>query len=53
VLCCTDPGDLVVDPFNGSGTVGVAAITNQRKYVGIDNSERWINLADKRLKGAV
>lgn len=45
------PGDLVVDPFNGSGTTGVACIQSKRKYVGIDASEKFIDIADKRLKG--
>lgn len=51
VGCASDPGDLVVDPFNGSGTTGVAAITLKRKYVGIDKSSAFIDLADKRLRG--
>jgi DNA modification methylase len=49
VLCASEPGDLVVDPFNGSGTTGVAAIRNGRKYIGIDKSETFIDLAQKRL----
>jgi DNA modification methylase len=49
VLCASEPGDLVVDPFNGSGTTGVAAIRNGRKYIGIDKSEAFIDLAQKRL----
>lgn len=49
VLCASEPGDLVLDPFNGSGTTGVAAIRNDRKYVGIDKSESFIDLAQKRL----
>lgn len=49
VLCASEPGDLVVDPFNGSGTTGVAAIRNGRKYIGIDKSESFIDLAQKRL----
>jgi len=49
VLCASEPGDLVVDPFNGSGTTGVAAIRNGRKYVGIDKSKSFIDLAEKRL----
>lgn len=51
VLCASDPGDLVVDPFNGSGTTGYAAVRSGRKYVGIDNSEQFIDLATKRLTG--
>ena len=34
VGCATDPGDLVVDPFNGSGTTGAAAIEYGRRYLG-------------------
>jgi len=49
VLCASEPGDLVVDPFNGSGTTGVAAIRNGRKYIGIDKSETFVDLAQKRL----
>lgn len=50
ILCASDPGDLVVDPFNGSGTTGVACIRNQRKYIGIDKSETFIDAAEERIK---
>ena len=50
VLCASMPGDLVVDPFNGSGTTGVASIRNGRKYVGIEKSERFADMADMRLR---
>jgi DNA modification methylase len=53
VNIASEPGDLVVDPFNGSGTTGVAAVQSSRKYVGIDASEKFIDLADKRLRGAM
>lgn len=49
ILCSSEPGDLVVDPFNGSGTTGIASIRNNRRYVGIDKSESFIDLATKRL----
>jgi DNA modification methylase len=49
VLCASEPGDLVLDPFNGSGTTGVASVRNGRKYIGIDKSEAFIDLAQKRL----
>jgi site-specific DNA-methyltransferase (adenine-specific) len=45
------PGDLVVDPFNGSGTTGVASVRNGRKYVGIEKSEMFTGLTEIRLKG--
>jgi site-specific DNA-methyltransferase (adenine-specific) len=50
VLCASMPGDLVVDPFNGSGTTGVAAIRNGRKYVGIEKSELFVDMARMRLE---
>lgn len=49
VRCASEPGDLVVDPFNGSGTTGVASIRNARKYVGIDKNAAFIDMAEKRL----
>ena len=52
VGCCTEPGDLVVDPFNGSGTTGVAAAEAGRRYVGIEKSERFAELARQRLLAA-
>jgi len=47
----SEPGDLVVDPFNGSGTTGAVCIEIDRKYIGIDASETFIDIADKRLRG--
>jgi site-specific DNA-methyltransferase (adenine-specific) len=44
------PGDLVVDPFNGSGTTGVASIKNGRKYVGIEKSEKFADISDMRMR---
>jgi site-specific DNA-methyltransferase (adenine-specific) len=45
----TDPGDLVVDPFCGSGTTLVAAKLLGRKSLGIDISEDALRLAEQRL----
>jgi len=45
----TEPGDLVVDPFNGSGTTGVAAIRAKCNYIGIDASQEFIEKARQRL----
>jgi len=51
VEVASEPGDLVIDPFNGSGTTGAVCIQTNRKYIGIDASEAFIDIADKRLKG--
>lgn len=46
---CTDAGDLVLDPFCGSGTTLVAAKLLGRHSVGIDISEEAVSLAERRL----
>ena len=42
-------GDVVLDPFIGSGTTAVAAIKNNRKYVGYDISEEYVRIANERI----
>lgn len=44
----TKPGDLVLDPFNGSGTTGIASILHGRKYIGIEISKEFIELTKRR-----
>ena len=46
-------GDIVLDPFNGSGTTTVAAALLGRRYVGIDQSEEYVGFARKRLEHAL
>lgn len=43
--------DLILDPFNGVGTTCVVAKRWNRRYLGIDTSEKYCNIAKKRLKG--
>lgn len=50
ILASTKPGDLVLDPFNGSGTTGVACMRHGRKYVGIDSDEGALLLTLSRLE---
>lgn len=52
VLACTVPGDLVLDPFAGSGTTGVAAVSNGRRFIGFELDAKYSNLARKRLRAA-
>src|SRR5512146_2213438 len=49
VLATTAPGDLVVDPFCGSGTVLVAAKKHGRRWLGSDIDDKYLALAEKRL----
>jgi len=46
------PGQLVLDPFAGSGTTGVACIRNGRRFVGWEINSTWHELARKRIAGA-
>ena len=45
----TDPGDIVLDCFMGSGTTAVAAIRQNRRYIGIEILEKYVNLARQRV----
>jgi site-specific DNA-methyltransferase (adenine-specific) len=51
VLACSKEGDLVLDPFCGSGTTGVASIKHNRNFVGIEMDAEYCKLAGKRIKG--
>ncbi|WP_342375096.1 site-specific DNA-methyltransferase [Myxococcus stipitatus] len=51
IIEASTPEDaLILDPFNGSGTTGVAALKLNRRYVGIDMDEKYLELSEKRLK---
>lgn len=50
VLSGTNAGDIVLDPFSGSGTVAVVAAANRRRWVGIDMNENFCELATERMK---
>lgn len=46
----TYENDLVLDPFMGSGTTAIACINLDRRYIGFEISEKYWNVADKRIK---
>ncbi len=50
IAASSNPGDIVLDPFNGSGTTVVSAAMLGRKYVGIDQSSEYVDYARKRLE---
>lgn len=52
IALCTKEGDLVLDPFCGSGTTGVACSLLGRKFVGIDIDSDFISLSRKRIKSS-
>jgi DNA modification methylase len=49
ILAGSQPGDTVLDPFNGSGTTGVVAIRHQRNYIGCELNPEYIALAERRI----
>ncbi|QMU56677.1 MAG: site-specific DNA-methyltransferase [Candidatus Mycalebacterium zealandia] len=53
ILASTNPNDLIFDPFAGSSTTGVAAVTNKRKFVGCELETNYIKTSTKRLKNAI
>jgi site-specific DNA-methyltransferase (adenine-specific) len=48
VLASTNPGDLVLDPFCGSGTTGVACARHGRGFVGFELDEKYLKVAQQR-----
>ncbi len=51
VLACSRENDIVLDPFCGSATTGVAALRNNRKFVGIDAESEYLDkIAVPRIK---
>ncbi len=51
VKASTEPGYVVLDPFCGSGTTGVAALNNGCQFIGIDNVEEYLDICKQRLEG--
>ncbi len=49
VLASTNDGDIVLDPFTGSSTTGLASIENKRKFIGIDMEPKYLDLSIKRF----
>lgn len=50
VLASTREGEVILDPFCGSGTTGVAALRYGRQFIGIDNCEEYLQITQKRLE---
>lgn len=46
----SNPGDLVLDPFMGSGSSGVSAIRNGRRFIGIELEETYYDIATNRIQ---
>ena len=53
VLASTEKGQIILDPFCGSGTTGVEAVRFGRKFIGIDICEEYLKISKKRLEKAI
>jgi len=50
VLASTNKGDLILDPFTGSSTTGLASYLFGRKFIGIDTEKEYLDLSIKRFE---
>lgn len=50
ILTSTKPGDIILDPFMGSGTTGAMAKLLGRHYIGIEREEKYVQAAQKRIQ---
>lgn len=53
LLSTSDPGDMVLDPYMGSGTTAVVAKNNGRNYLGIELNPNYVEVAERRLSQQV
>lgn len=50
IISSSNKGDVILDPFTGSSTTGIAAMKHHRKYIGIDIDKKYLDLSIKRYK---
>ena len=50
IQASTNEGDIVLDPFSGSSTTGLAAYANGRKFIGIDKEKEFLKLSIQRFE---
>ena len=53
LLASSKPGDIVLDPFFGTGTTGAAAKRLGRHFIGIERDEGYAKVAEKRIKAVI
>ena len=49
ILSSTKKGDVILDPFSGSSTTGVAAVMLERRFVGVEREKKFLEVSKKRL----
>lgn len=53
ILSWSNEGDLVYDPFMGSGTTGVACINTNRNFIGMELDDKYFDIAQDRINDAI
>ncbi len=53
ILSSSNPGDIILDPFFGTGTTGAVAKKLYRKWIGIELEEAYVNIAQKRIDAVI
>ncbi|WP_129631388.1 DNA-methyltransferase [Candidatus Oscillochloris fontis] len=53
LIAASNPGDVVLDPFFGSGTTGAVATKLQRSFIGIEQSAEYVRIAQERIAAIV
>ena len=53
ILSWSNKGDVVLDPFCGSGTVGKMALLNDRNFIGIEKVEKYYDLSKSRIDNSI
>jgi len=53
LLACTKPGDVVLDPFFGTGTTGAVARRLGRRWIGIEREADYVNVATRRINSTL
>ena len=49
ILASTKEGDVILDPFIGSGTTAIAAIKEKRRYIGMELNKEYFDIAQNRI----
>ena len=52
LFCATDEGEIILDPFVGSGSTGVACVNTKRDFIGMELDEEYFHIAEKRIQEA-
>ena len=50
ISCCSKEGDIVYDPFMGSGTTALACVRLGRHYIGSEISEKYVSMANEKVR---